>query len=103
MSMTIEEAIAIIEDVTWNGCGRHYGKIPVAREMAILALEEVQKYRAIGTVEEFRQLKEINEKITEVVNKQLVAGRNSYKETHECFHKIADIVQGRNDWSEGKE
>lgn len=52
--MTIEEAIAIIEDVTWNGCGRHYGKIPVAREMAILALEEVQKYIAIGTVEELK-------------------------------------------------
>ena len=52
---------------------------------------------------EFRELKEINEKITEAVNGQLIAGKNNYKEAYECFHKIVDIVQGRIDWSEGKE
>ena len=69
----------------------------------IKALKEREAYRAIGTVSEFRELKEINEKITEAVNGQLIAGKNNYKEVYECFHKIADIVQGRIDWNKGKE
>ena len=64
---------------------------------------KVQEFEAIGTVSEFRELKEINEKITEAVNGQLIAGKNNYKEVYECFHKIADIVQGRIDWNKGKE
>ena len=49
--MTSQEAINIIEDVTWQDNGRHYGKIAPAREIAISALEkqipkkvEVTKY-----------------------------------------------------------
>ena len=38
--MTPQEAINIIEDVTWQDNGRHYGKIAPARELAILALEK---------------------------------------------------------------
>lgn len=72
-------------------------------ETIIEGFEELEKYRAIGTVSEFRELKEINEKITEAANGQLIAGKNNYKEAYECFHKIVDIVQGRIDWSEGKE
>lgn len=34
------------------------GKAFEDMEMAILALKEIQQYRAIGTVEEFRKLKE---------------------------------------------
>ena len=37
---------------------------------------------------EFRELKEINEKITEAVNGQLIAGKNNYKESFRrsgCF------------------
>ena len=37
--MTPQEAINIIEDVTWQDNGRHYGKIVPAREIAISALE----------------------------------------------------------------
>lgn len=70
---------------------------------ALKAFAEWSQYKEIGTVEEFSQLKEINKKITEEVNKQLIAGKNNYKEIYECFHKIVDIVQGRSDWSEGKE
>jgi hypothetical protein len=33
----------------------------VANKMAIKALEEIQQYRAIGTIEEFKALKEKNE------------------------------------------
>ena len=38
--MSYEEAINIIEDVTWQDNGRHYGKIAPAREIAISALEK---------------------------------------------------------------
>ena len=38
--MINEEAINIIEDVTWQDNGRHYGKIAPAREIAISALEK---------------------------------------------------------------
>lgn len=37
--MTREEAINIIEDVTWQDNGRHFGKIAEARDMAIAALQ----------------------------------------------------------------
>ena len=38
--MTYREAANIIEDVTWQDNGRHYGKIATAREIAISALEK---------------------------------------------------------------
>lgn len=38
--MTLQEAINIIEDVTWQDNGRHYGKIVPAREIAISTLEK---------------------------------------------------------------
>ena len=41
-----------------------YDRSPISRksacDMAIQALEEVQAYRAVGTIEEFKSLKEIN-------------------------------------------
>ena len=54
--MTENEAIEIIEDVTWKDFGRH-PDFPEAREKAIKALEEVQQYRAIGTPEELQDMK----------------------------------------------
>ena len=40
--MTPQEAINIIEDVTWQDNGRHDGKIVPAREIAISAGTEVE-------------------------------------------------------------
>lgn len=51
--MTKDDAIEIIKDVTWKDFGRH-PDFPEAREAAIQALNEVEEYRAIGTVEECR-------------------------------------------------
>ena len=52
--MTPQEAINIIEDVTWQDNGRHNGKIVSAREIAISALEkQISKkptYEEIGNV-----------------------------------------------------
>jgi hypothetical protein len=39
----------------------NFGEQKKAFEMAIQALEEIQAYRAIGTIEEFKALKEKNE------------------------------------------
>lgn len=55
--MTKDDAIEIIKDVTWKDFGRH-PDFPEAREAAIQALNEVEEYRAIGTPEELRSLKE---------------------------------------------
>lgn len=88
-------------------------------EVAIKALEEIQQYRAIGTVNEFKSLKEdwlnkfdrlieyrkigtveecraavdVKKKITEIVNRQLIAGKNNYKETNDCFYEIVKVIQ----------
>ena len=35
----------------------------------------------------------IQEKITEVVNRQLIAGNNNYKEIYDCFFELVKIVQ----------
>ena len=47
--MTPQEAINIIEDVTWQDNGRHYGKIVPAREIAISALEKQIPKKPIKT------------------------------------------------------
>lgn len=51
--MTVQEVIDIIEDVTWQDNGRHYGKINTAREMAIEALKFKQDFE---TSKKFIQL-----------------------------------------------
>ena len=51
--MKPQEVINIIEDVTWNDNGRHYGKIVPAREMAIEALRFKQDFE---TSKKFIQL-----------------------------------------------
>lgn len=50
--MTPQEAINIIEDVTWQDNGRHYGKIAPAREIAISALEKQMPKKLDGKDED---------------------------------------------------
>lgn len=62
--MTEQEAIKHIDSMCcscsyWNDGKCHEdGKCFESMQMAIKALEETQEYRAIGTVEEFKALKE---------------------------------------------
>lgn len=72
------------------GCDHCYDDV---NDVAIQALKENQTYRAIGTIEEFKNLKEFKKTITEIVNSQLIAGKNNYKEIYDCFQKIAKVVQ----------
>ena len=43
---------------------------------------------------------EVNKKITEIVNRQLIAGKNNYKEIYNSFHEIAKVIQDNYQWSE---
>lgn len=64
-----------------------------AMEVAIKALEEVQWYRKIGTPEECRAVMTVKKEVQEIVDRQLVAGKNNYKETYDCFWEIVKVVQ----------
>ena len=95
--MTENEAIARmkyrIKTATDNIGKGIDGKAYEDMKMAIKALEEIQKYRAIGTVEECRETIKIKQKITEIVNQQLIAGKDNYKEVYSCFYDIVRVVQ----------
>ena len=54
--MTPREAINIIEDVTWQDNGRHYGKIDAAREISISAIEKQIPKKPIYKTEELFRL-----------------------------------------------
>jgi hypothetical protein len=59
--MTENRAIELLEYIrkTGNGEAPYVGCAQeIAIDMAIKALEEIQQYRAIGTIEEFKDLKE---------------------------------------------
>lgn len=64
-----------------------------AFEEAVQALEEVQQYRQIGTPEECRAAMTVKKEVQEIVDRQLVAGKNNYKETYDCFWEIVKVVQ----------
>ncbi len=64
-----------------------------ASETAIKALEEIQQYRSIGTIEKCREAREVKHEITEIINQQLIAGKNNYKEVCGCFYDIAKVIQ----------
>lgn len=135
--MTENEAIERIKkDACNNRCipqlcndGCMYGDAKCAFAVAIKALEEVQQYRALGTPEDLKSMKEhgaftgvelaniaamqsmlrdyqqigtldecraamtVKKEVQEIVDRQLVAGKNNYKETYDCFWEIVKVVQ----------
>lgn len=62
-------------------------------EMAINALEEIEQYRTIGTVEECQKAMTVRREVQEIVDQQLIAGENSYEEIYACFWEIVKVVQ----------
>lgn len=92
------EAIEVLKDfdkqVTAKADGAYQSTIgKMACDTAIRALEEVQQYRAIGTPEECRTAMTVKKEVQEIVDRQLVAGKNNYKETYDCFWEIVKVVQ----------
>jgi hypothetical protein len=65
MSMTENKAVETLEYIkTFDGMD--FGATKIALETAIQALEEIQAYRAIGTVEELQRQKDYIDTISEV-------------------------------------
>ena len=95
--MTENEAIARMKyridtatDIAGKGVA---GKAYEDMEIAIKSLEEIQKYCSIGTVEECQKAADVRNRVTEIVNRQLVAGKNDFKETYDCFWEIVKVIQ----------
>lgn len=76
--MTEQEAIDILkstnEDFFRPDNPNEFDDVNKALELAIKALE-------------------VKEKVTEIVNRQLIAGKNNYKEIYDCFYEIVKVVQ----------
>lgn len=62
-------------------------------EFKISAIEDLIQYRSLGAVEECREAVEIKKRITEIVNQQLIAGKDNYKEVYNCFYDIVKVIQ----------
>lgn len=56
-------------------------------------LLEYAEYKKIGTVDECQEAREVKQKITEIINQQLIAGKDNYKEIYDCFYKIVKVIQ----------
>lgn len=83
--MKEQEAINVINDVTWKYYGKiiSSGQIYAARDMAISALEEIQQYRALGTVEELKEAREKQKSIArEIINGEYFCPRCKYVMRH---------------------
>ena len=71
-------------------CDRDCGKCELVKETGPLLEAYDMAIKALET----------NDKITEIVNRQLIAGKNNYKEIYNSFHEIAKVVQDNYRWSE---
>ena len=94
--MTEQEAIKEVKrwtNILMSAGSKCVSETAEAQDKAIKALEEVEQYRAIGTPEECRAAVEVKKEITEIVNRQLIAGKDNYKETYNCFYEIVKIIQ----------
>ena len=75
-------------------CDTSWGKsFENAYAMAINALEEIEQYRTIGTVEECQKAMTVRRAVQEIVDQQLIAGENSNEEIYACFWEIVKVVQ----------
>lgn len=104
--MTIKEAISHAKEVAernrnqYKNCTadrrdiEHQTCEMCAEEHEQLAewLEELQQYLSIGTVDECQKAKEVKQKIIEIVNQQLIAGKDNYKEVYSCFYDIVKVI-----------
>ena len=83
---TLENAIGVYKttiDVCQNVDDEDYN--PNFDKVTVAFLEELQQYRAIGTVDELKDLKEKNERIIEILR------THSYTDEM-CVEEIAKIV-----------
>ncbi len=67
----------------------------IEEQMLLTAADEtiLREYKELGVVEELQEAREKLKEIEEIVNLQLIAGKNDYKEIYDSFHKIVKAVQ----------
>lgn len=53
----------------------------------------LRDYQQIGTLDECRAAMTVKKEVQEIADRQLVAGKNNYKETYDCFWEIVKVVQ----------
>lgn len=104
--MKIEEAIKLLEiQKPTIGCKEYKKPLMYAYEMAIQALEEIQQYRAIGTLEELhKKMEELERWHTDKINENI---KNPFAYTstyicHNCDHKDEYIEELESEVAEYK-
>lgn len=55
--------------------------------------QKLLEYQKIGTIEECRKAVNVRCKTTEIVNRQLIAGKSNYKEIQNHFYEIVKVIQ----------
>ncbi len=102
MSKMKEECVDVNIDYEWRKvvCLDDIGLI--IRDALKELDKEIQQYRALGTVEELRKSTEKQKEIEEIVNSQLIAGKDSYKEVYSSFYDIVKVVQLPEPYMEGR-
>lgn len=55
--------------------------------------EELKQYRELGIVEECKKSVNVRRQVTEIVNRQLIAGEDTYEEVYSCFWEIVRVIQ----------
>ena len=84
--ITESEVIDILRSISISKLNKEDAvKVIEARTTAIAAIIENQAYRAIGTIERFRELTENNNRIIEIL-------RTHRFTDEECIEKITEIV-----------
>lgn len=72
-------------------CSEVKENVCTCRDAIIVSV--LKQYRTIGTVEECQDAMEVKQKITEIVNQQIIAGKDNYKEVYKCFYDIVSVIQ----------
>lgn len=56
-------------------------------------LLEYAKYEKFGTVEECKKSADVRKQVTEIINRELIAGEDTYEEVYSCFWEIVKVIQ----------
>lgn len=101
--MTVQEAKEVIEDfdkcvtVKADGCYETIDYIK-AKEIAIERMEEVEQYRALGTVEELKEAKKLLEKLEELK----FANEQSKTDWIPCEERLPELDGGNEYFKQSK-
>ena len=106
-NMSIKYAVCVLEAIGNGLTLSNENDREVACAFAIQAIEEKQQYRAIGTIEEFKALKE--KKPKKQKSNKVIFSHDSYAYCPHCHHNVkllwashCDKCGGELDWKDRK-